>query len=236
MTLNINKRALQQASFGRNSPPPPVIIADDEQVTMVTSMTLLGVTLHQSLKWDTHIEGIITKGSTEKYFLITLKRSWTTCKQLPKFYTTFLRPGLKYATPRCGILALSRSSQTTLTGCSEPHYASSIQSWAINVLWKKPACQLCTQGGNTLVWTLHTHYTTTRPSTTGSNLRGKTSIISQSKNQFLYFYPKMQISKNSQRFHLYFFRLLSMWTLLEPQRKPSSATLSGAANQWYYWF
>ena len=62
-------------------------------------MTLLGLTLHHALKWDTHIEGIVTKANAKNYFLVTLKRAGTTREQLVKFYITFIRPGLEYATP-----------------------------------------------------------------------------------------------------------------------------------------
>ena len=99
MILNINECALLQTGFGGNPPLLRIIIADDQKVSTDTTMTLLGVNLHQSFKWDTHIEGIITKASSKKYFLVTLKRSETTCKQLLKFYTTFLPPDLEYATP-----------------------------------------------------------------------------------------------------------------------------------------
>ena len=99
MSLNISKRALLQISFGRNAPQPLATTVEDQQAGTVSSLTLLGVTLHHSLKWDTHAEGIIVKANTRNYFLVTLKRAGTTREQLVKFYISFIRPGLEYATP-----------------------------------------------------------------------------------------------------------------------------------------
>ena len=62
-------------------------------------MTLLGITLHNFIKWDTHILGMIMKANTKKYFLVTLKCAGTTTKHLLKFYVTFIQPGLEYAAP-----------------------------------------------------------------------------------------------------------------------------------------
>jgi len=99
MSLSINKCALLQVSFGRDPPPPLDITTNGQHVANVTSMTLMGITLHRSLKWDAHVLGMITKANTRKYFLVTLRQAGTTTRHLLKFYITFIRPGLEYAAP-----------------------------------------------------------------------------------------------------------------------------------------
>ena len=99
MSLSINKCALLQVSFGRDPPPPLDITTNGQHVANVTSMTLMGITLHRSLKWDAHVLGMITKANTRKYFLVTLICAGTTTRHLLKFYITFSRPGLEYDAP-----------------------------------------------------------------------------------------------------------------------------------------
>ena len=55
MTLNVNKCALMQISFRRDPVPPPLITANGQTVPITPVMTLLGVTLTGTLKWDTHV-------------------------------------------------------------------------------------------------------------------------------------------------------------------------------------
>ena len=124
MTLSIKKCALLQVSFGRDPPPPLDISADGQHVITVTSMTLVAIALHHSLKWDTHILRMIMKANTKKYFLVTLKRAGTTTKHLLKFYVTFIRPGLEYAA-QVWHSGITRPSQAISNGSSVPHCISS---------------------------------------------------------------------------------------------------------------
>ncbi len=99
MTLNVAKCATMQISFARTPPPPPEILANGETVPLVNSVTLLGVTISDSMKWDMHIENFTTKANSKRYFLVVLKRAGVTTNHLLKFYTTFVRPGVENAAP-----------------------------------------------------------------------------------------------------------------------------------------
>jgi hypothetical protein len=99
MTLNIIKCATMQFFFGKASPPPPLLTPNGEQVLFVKSMTLLGVTLDSSMKWDTHVANTVSKANSKRYLIVVLKRAGVGVEHLLKFYTTYVRPTLDYAAP-----------------------------------------------------------------------------------------------------------------------------------------
>ena len=189
----------------------------------------LGVIMHESLKWDTRTEGIITKASTKKYFLVTLKLAGTTCKQLLKFYKTFILPGLEYGTAVWHSGITQKLSDNIERVQRASLYTSSTPRWAINVLWTK-----------TGLWVLHARreslclnfarswYTTTQPSTTGSRLRSKTCIVSL-RNVTSVSVSKCKSQRTLNAPVFYVSRSLNKWTLLELERNSSLTTLSVAA-------
>ena len=98
MTLNVEKCAVMQCTLG-GRPRPVNVTANNSSVPVVTSLKLLGVTVLPSLKWDEHIEDIVSKSNSKRYFLAVLRRAGVTSEHLIKFYTTFIRPTLEYAAP-----------------------------------------------------------------------------------------------------------------------------------------
>ena len=100
MTLNVSKCGLMQLSFGRDPPPPPPTDRhQSSNLSLMTSMTLPGVTISSSLNWDAQIKKIVPKANANRYFMFVLRRAGTSLEQLVKFYVTFIRPGLEYAAP-----------------------------------------------------------------------------------------------------------------------------------------
>ena len=65
----------------------------------MTTMTLLGDTLTSNLKWDTHIQNLISRVNSNRYLLTVLRRAGTTTTHLLKLYVTFIRPGIEYVAP-----------------------------------------------------------------------------------------------------------------------------------------
>ena len=62
-------------------------------------MKLLGLKLTNNLSWNEHINDTIKKTSKRFYFLIQLKRSNVSLKDLVLFYITCIRSVLTYAVP-----------------------------------------------------------------------------------------------------------------------------------------
>ena len=85
----------------RSAPPTPKIQpnASSQLVPFVTSIQLLGIILQSSLRWDAHINGITAKANGKRFFGLVVKRAGTLAPDLIKFYTTLVRPTLKYAAP-----------------------------------------------------------------------------------------------------------------------------------------
>ena len=65
----------------------------------VLSMTLVGVTIAPSLSWEHHVESVISKANSRRYFLVVLRRAGVMPAHLVHFYITFIRPILEYAAP-----------------------------------------------------------------------------------------------------------------------------------------
>ena len=99
MTLNVGKCMIMQCSFGKRVSPPPQASAYGSTVPIVNSMTLLGVTLSPSLKWDQHMEGLICRANGKRHFLAVLGRAGVGAPHLMTFYTVFISPTLEYAAP-----------------------------------------------------------------------------------------------------------------------------------------
>jgi len=64
MSLNVAKCGVMQCTFSKVPPPRLHITAHDQTVPNLPSMTLLGVTLLPSLKWDQHIETVISRANS----------------------------------------------------------------------------------------------------------------------------------------------------------------------------
>ena len=69
------------------------------QIEQVSSAKLLGLIVSDDLAWQTHVDYIVSKASKRIYFIIVLKRSGLSAKDLVTVYSTTIRPILKYAAP-----------------------------------------------------------------------------------------------------------------------------------------
>ena len=75
------------------------IIVNGEMLEVVDSAKILGLTVSNNLKWNNHIDQIISKARKRLYFLSQLKRARVGTKELVLFFTTCIRPILEYASP-----------------------------------------------------------------------------------------------------------------------------------------
>ena len=77
-----------------NSPP---VLVNDKPLEVVQKAKLLGLTIQSDLKWNTHIDNIISKCSKRLYLLVQLKRANVPVSDIIQFYKTCVRPVLEYA-------------------------------------------------------------------------------------------------------------------------------------------
>ena len=98
-TDNHMKCGTMQCSFGRDPPPQLDITSNGRRVSNLPSMTLLGVTVAPSLSWERHVESVISKAHSRRYFLVVLRRADVMPAHVVRFYITFIRPILEYAAP-----------------------------------------------------------------------------------------------------------------------------------------
>ncbi len=73
------------------------IIINDREIEVVPQAKLLGPTISNDLKWNSHVKNICEKASTRLYFLRQLKRANVPSKHLLLFYVTCIRPVVEYA-------------------------------------------------------------------------------------------------------------------------------------------
>ena len=66
-------------------------------VERVTSVKLLGLTISNNLKWNSHISHVCKKVAPRLYFLRQLKRAKLPANDLILFYSTCIRPVIEYA-------------------------------------------------------------------------------------------------------------------------------------------
>ena len=78
----------------------------------------LGILLLLDLRWETHIDYIISKAVSSLYFLKQLKRAGLPSSHLSHFYITVIRPILEYASPSYSDKVPSRA----VGGCSTQGY------------------------------------------------------------------------------------------------------------------
>ena len=72
-------------------------IINNKNVEVVIVVKLLGVTLSNDLKWNSHIANTCKKVSARLYFLRQLKRAGLPPEDLIQFYVTCIRPVIEYA-------------------------------------------------------------------------------------------------------------------------------------------
>ena len=73
------------------------IIINNKSVEVVTVVKLLGVTVSNDLKWNSHIANTGKKVSTRLYFLRQLERAGLPPEDLIQFYVSCIHPVIEYA-------------------------------------------------------------------------------------------------------------------------------------------
>ena len=74
----------------------PHLKIDDQQLELVTSHKVLGLVIQSNLKWNNHIESIVTKASKRLHILRVLRRGDVENNDLINIYTALIRSLLEY--------------------------------------------------------------------------------------------------------------------------------------------
>ena len=74
-----------------------MIMVNGEPIEIVQEAELLGLTITHDLKWNRHVNKMISKCAKRLYQLVQLKRAKVPDKDIIQFYKTCIRPVLEYA-------------------------------------------------------------------------------------------------------------------------------------------
>ncbi|XP_046861508.1 uncharacterized protein LOC124454801 [Xenia sp. Carnegie-2017] len=97
--LNKTKCKEMRICFGSNTNDLQPITINNITLDIVQRAKALGLVIASNLKWNIHVNEIITKCRKRLYYLIQLKRANIEDKELLQFYKTCIRPVLEYACP-----------------------------------------------------------------------------------------------------------------------------------------
>ena len=97
--LNASKTQYMMFSLQLNNKLHDSISIDGESIVQTESAKLLGVTIDQHLKFNSHIDTLIGKSRAAVHGLLTLKRKGVTPSMLTKYYQACIFPILTYASP-----------------------------------------------------------------------------------------------------------------------------------------
>ena len=95
--LNENKWKELRIDFAKNRNPFPPIKINGKPLQVVEEVKLLGLTIANNLKWNSHVNNIVAKSSKRIYLLVQLKRAKVAIQDILQFYTVCIRPILEYA-------------------------------------------------------------------------------------------------------------------------------------------
>ena len=96
MTINASKCSSILMTASR-CPRAAEVSVNDSTIRHVEALKLLGVTIQSNLKWNLHIDNMVFKANSRKYFVIVLKCAGVGQQDLVKAYCTFIRLVMEYA-------------------------------------------------------------------------------------------------------------------------------------------
>ena len=83
-------------TFSKQPPTFDPLIINGNEIEVVKSAELLGVTISNDFTWNEHVDNVIKKVNKRIYFLIQLKRAKVPPKDLSLFYVTCIRSVMDY--------------------------------------------------------------------------------------------------------------------------------------------
>ena len=86
-----------QVNFTKTPCKEKPILVKDKCFEIVNSPKVLGVTITDDLKWNNHVDSIVSKASKRLYLVKQLKRADVNTRSLVQFYCSCIRSILEYA-------------------------------------------------------------------------------------------------------------------------------------------
>ena len=99
MNLSIKKCKEMRIYLFRQQPPLPSLSIDNHHLDIVTSHKILGLTLQNDLKWGSHIDDMVRKGSKRLHIIRVLGWAGVPQQELVLIYISLIRSILEYCCP-----------------------------------------------------------------------------------------------------------------------------------------
>ena len=96
MKLNAEKCKEMRICFLKDPIEFPHLKIDNQQLELVSSHKVLGLVIQNNLKWNNHIESIVTKASKRLHILRVLRRGGVEINDLITIHTALIRSLLEY--------------------------------------------------------------------------------------------------------------------------------------------
>ena len=99
VVLNPDKCKELRISFARNPEAFDTVSISGNEIEVVNSARLLGITISDNLTWNAHVNEVVKKASKKLYFLVQLKRARLPPSNLVLFYLSCVRSTVDYKVP-----------------------------------------------------------------------------------------------------------------------------------------
>ena len=99
MKLNPKKTKEMCISFQHDNLDLSPLLIGEQIIETVQSHKVLGLTIQSNLKWNDHINSIVTKASKRLYIIRILRRNGVPVEDLIEIYFTLIRSVLEYCCP-----------------------------------------------------------------------------------------------------------------------------------------
>ena len=99
LPINTSKCAVVNFITKKNLPVSPVSVTSDTYLPTVTSLKLLGVTISEDLRWNSHFKDVIAKVSKRLFVIRFLRKSGAPPEVSLMAYKALIRPLMLYCYP-----------------------------------------------------------------------------------------------------------------------------------------
>ena len=99
MQLNRTKTKIQPFNFSKKYDFLPEIKVEGQNLEVVYTTKILGVTFSSSMKWDQHIDDLVARARQKVWFIQRLKKIGASRENLVEMYKLFVRQALEFAAP-----------------------------------------------------------------------------------------------------------------------------------------
>ena len=96
MKLNPKKSKEMRISFKHDNLEFPPLSIDEQIIETVQSHKVLGLTIQSNLKWNEHINSVVSKASKRLYIIRALRRNGVPVEDLIEIYFALIRSVLEY--------------------------------------------------------------------------------------------------------------------------------------------